>query len=416
MNGYANSFYLPLPRGGDASFFYQKRQLERKAVKPTKDLNVAAIANVDNLGAVYEQMKRDNGPAPGPDRVRFDHLGRSELFAMLRPLSKAILDGTYRPGAARTVKIPKGGNRGYRTLTLRNLADRVVAKALNEALVPFWEKIFLDSCHSYRPKRSNWTMLAQLEHVVVEQDRWVIVSDDIKNAFPSVNIDLVMDDHRRHLVDHPELLHLIETILRGGDGDRRMGLDQGCPYMPAALNVHLHHLFDVYARESGANQGLSMPSFRYADNVVIACRDIEEGQEVLRQMTQRLATAGLTLKGENDGRPVDLRRGKSVQLLGFVIFKQREQVAYKLGQGAWDGVKKNLLAAHEANDPNLTAAAGIDGWIESFGPAFRKKQDRTVAYLLQLAVQPRLPGGIFVRLPLEPMRRAYQRWKRAENW
>src|ERR1700722_14532302 len=66
MNGYANSFYMPLPKGNEASFYYQQRQLAHKAAKPTKDLSVAAIADVDNLAAVFEQMKRENGPAPGP--------------------------------------------------------------------------------------------------------------------------------------------------------------------------------------------------------------------------------------------------------------------------------------------------------------------------------------------------------------
>jgi len=243
-----------------------------------------------------------------------------------------------------------------------------------------------DNCRytGFRPDRSNLTLLAQLEHVMAEQGRWVLVSDDIKNAFPSINIDLVMTDHKRHLGSNELLLRLLDAVLRGDDPSRRVGLDQGCPYMPLALNVHLHHVFDVQAHTLGANPGIPTPWYRYADNIVVACQDVSEGQQTLLQATHRLNASGLALKGENNGEPVNLKRGGQVQLLGFILFRQGNQLCYKLGPGAWDGLQKGLLRAHESVNPSATALAVLEGWIDSHGPAFRRRQNRSVSYILRL--------------------------------
>ena len=38
-----------------------------------------------------------------------------------------------------------------------------------------------------------------MEHDILTHDAWVLTIDDVKTAFDTVNIDLLMDYHRRHL-------------------------------------------------------------------------------------------------------------------------------------------------------------------------------------------------------------------------
>jgi hypothetical protein len=381
MNNYANSFHLSLPPDEAAAHFYRLR----KAKKPTAALELKAIADVENLSTAFQMLAREGGRAAGPDGVRFEDIGRSELYQILREVNQTILAGTYRPGQPREVKIPKGGNRGFRTLKVHNLFDRVVAKAVYEAMAPHLERLFLDGSHGFRPSRSNWTLLAQLEKRMVEEDRWVLVSDDVRNAFPSVRIVRAIQDHE-NVVGKKDLLELLACIIRGGDPARTLGLDQGCPYMPAALNVHLHYAYDIHADWLGADSEAPTPWFRYADNLVSACKTMEDGTQVLSSMAEKLGAVGLTLKGENDSRPIDLRRGgQSVQLLGFTLFRRRGELGIKLGDGAMEKLRADLLNAHLAGSPGEIARAVIDGWIESFGPAFAKQQDRMVGYIMHLA-------------------------------
>src|SRR5205807_165578 len=107
----------------------------------------------------------------------------------------------YKPYASRGVRIPKCSGKGFRTLHIRNIADRVVAAALSQALTPFWEARFLPGCMGFRPGKGVWHALARLEGAMMTENRWVLAQDDIANAFDHVNINDVLEDHRRNLED-----------------------------------------------------------------------------------------------------------------------------------------------------------------------------------------------------------------------
>ena len=137
MSSYVGDPFPPIPPDQAASYFYHLRRTASSAAQPTTDLNVGSIASVNNLAAAFDMMTGSNGRAPGPDGLSYPDVGRRELYDLLRPVSKAVMDGSYRPAPGRNVQIPKGDGR-YRTLTLRNLIDRIVAKALTEAMMPYW--------------------------------------------------------------------------------------------------------------------------------------------------------------------------------------------------------------------------------------------------------------------------------------
>src|SRR5205823_4356755 len=150
--------------------------------------------------------------------------------------------------------------------------------------------------------------------------------------------------HSRHITDS-SLLSLIEVVLRGNDGSRQRGIDQGSPYSPTALNVRLHHAHDL-----GFVPGHHPSWFRYADNVVYLCQYVSEGNQALEHATSLLEKAGLSLKGK-DGPPVDLRQGQKTQLLGFTLRHRDGRAEYGLGGEAWEGLEQDLVKAHEAVDP-----------------------------------------------------------------
>jgi hypothetical protein len=91
MNTYLGSPFVQPPAGQEAAFFYHRRQVERSTWQPAASQQEEDIASVENLALVYDYMKQESGPAPGPDRVTYRHLGRRELYGILRPLSQAIV-------------------------------------------------------------------------------------------------------------------------------------------------------------------------------------------------------------------------------------------------------------------------------------------------------------------------------------
>jgi hypothetical protein len=153
---------------------YQPRQRPKKVVKPIGMPKVTQIASTDNLIATYYEMKRRAGQAPGPDGITYSHLSGREVADCSRELSRDVLDGSYVPGPSRALRRRKSKG-GYRTLRLSNIFDRVLAGALNRAMEPIWESIFLAMSFGFRPGRSVWHLLAKLESVMIQENRWVPV-------------------------------------------------------------------------------------------------------------------------------------------------------------------------------------------------------------------------------------------------
>ena len=232
------------PGMGPGDYYRRRRQRRALAQMHTGGPTLAGVADPDHLIATFNVMKAEAGRAPGPDRVTFELLGSSEVAACLRAVSQAILDGSYGPGPSRKLPIPKPGG-GHRTLMIRNLIDRVVSKAIYRALLPVFERLFLDGSHGFRPRRSPLTLLAALEAMMIQTGRSVLAQDDVKRAFDHVVIADVMEDLSEHIEDRG-LLTLIETVVRGGENrGRAVGIAQGDPLSPLLLNVRLHNVHDI---------------------------------------------------------------------------------------------------------------------------------------------------------------------------
>jgi retron-type reverse transcriptase len=391
---------------------------------------LARVADPEHLIATFYAMKAEAGRAPGPDRVTFEVLGPSEVAACLRAVSQAILNGSYQPGPSRKLAIPKPGG-GHRTLTIRNLIDRVVSKAIYRALLPVFERLFLDGSHGFRPGRSPMTLLAALEAMMIQTGRTVLAQDDVKKAFDHVVITNVMEDLHEHIEDRG-LLTLTETVIRGGEHKgRAMGIAQGDPLSPLLLNVRLHTVLDIMMTRAVNSTNSDAPGagtvdhdnlgaprnraagyttidasrtgsaahtdpdapptgavthplwLRYADNVIFATRSVTEGALILDQARRLLEAAGHTLKGEN-GPPVDLRTGEA-QLLGFTLSLRNSRLHLGLGEASWRQLARDLEQAHETEDPPTAAQRVVEGWLTCFGAAFESSGATDLAKVYRVA-------------------------------
>jgi hypothetical protein len=381
------------------SCYARRRRLREPAefVGPPSPPRLPDVADHDNLLRVLYALMQDGGRAPGPDGIRYEDLGRREAGELARRLSDVLLAGMYRPGPGRHVQVPKLRG-GHRTLTLRNLTDRIVAAALNDALTPWWDPWFVSWSMGFRPGRGVHLLLAELEAVVTLEGRWVLAVDDVRRAFDNVRIDDALADHVPYLRDD-RLLDLIGRVLRGGDDAKVVGIDQGSAYSPTALNARLHHAHDQHI--DGCS--VSPPRLRYSDNLAYACRSVSEGRQALAQSQSLLEAAGFTLKGE-DGPPVDLRQGGHVQLLGFQLLHEGGRLRYGLGEDAWQKLAQNLSMAHEAKDPTTTARMAVRGWIDAYGPAFANRRDDVLNRVLTTA------AGFGFR-EVDDRERLLSRWK-----
>ena len=119
--------------------------------------------------------------------------------------------------------IDKPGTDEKRVLKIGVLLDRVVGKALHEALQPIWETIYLPQSFGFRPGRSAWQMLAAIIATREAEDRWVLAVDDVRKAFDNVPIAQTLGTHQaatKRTKESPmtlsrKVLELIGVVLRG---------------------------------------------------------------------------------------------------------------------------------------------------------------------------------------------------------
>lgn len=259
------------------------------------------------LGAVIR-----NQGAPGPDGMTVQQL-EPHLEVHGETIRRRLLEGRYKPGAARRRDIAKP-NGGTRPLSIPNVQDRFVGQLLLGVLQPLFEPSFSAHSYGFRPGRSAPQAVEAARAYVTEGYTWV-VDMDITQFFDRVNHDVLMSRLGKTVKDK-RVLRLIGAFLRAGvvmpDGLHvysEEGTPQGGPLSPLLANIYL----DALDREL-EKRGLRY--VRYADDCNIYVRSEAAAQRVLTGLTQwisRHLRLEVSPTKSGTGRPWERK------FLGFVI-------------------------------------------------------------------------------------------------
>lgn len=171
-----------------------------------------------SYSALMEAWKkvRANRGAAGLDGVTIRRF-EEDLEARLNGLVAQLEAGSYLPMPPRQALIPKR-NGQMRSLGILSVEDRIVQRAVLDALEPVCEDLFLDCSFGYRPRRSiRDAAKAVLNHRAAGYG--YVVDADIEDFFGSL-------DHGRlqillqGLVDDSDLLRLFALWLGDGQASR----------------------------------------------------------------------------------------------------------------------------------------------------------------------------------------------------
>lgn len=323
--------------------------------------DLVRFSRQDNLNFAYQTLRREGGHGAGNDGIRFEDVSPGEVYDCLRSVTAALTGRAYRPHPTLDVQIPKGDGR-FRTLKLQRITDRSVAKALQLALGPFW------STRLPGIDRSVWDIYAEIQCVMRERRAYVLAIDDVRNCFPSVPIHRVLQFHQQHInQNQPDLLWLIETVIRGDEGaDRTTGLDQGSPYSPVATELLLHTCLD--SRLQAEDQGYPLLQ-RYVDNLTFICRSESEGEAILQRTTELLAETSLELK-HKDGGPQDIRNPEyDTVLLGLIPRWLDGQLKFSIPERAYTELHAGLNETKNRLLQQSALRTKVTGWLTYLGPA-----------------------------------------------
>lgn len=202
--------------------------------------------------------------------------------------------GAYDPAPLVEVTLAESEDR--RTLHIPTVRDRVVERAILDAVTPLVDPLLGSSSYAYRPGLGVDDAVQAVARLRDEGLGWVLRTD-IDQCFPTVPTAL----SRRMLgaaVDDPDLLRVVDLLLARGyrDASGRLrqvpGVPQGCALSPLLANLVLT-LVDARL----VAEGFSV--VRYADDIVVAVDSRDEGWEAARCAAAAVKELGMELGPED---------------------------------------------------------------------------------------------------------------------
>lgn len=239
------------------------------------------------------QRVRHKNSAAGSDGVWVaDFLPQAPRH--LKQLRREMRGLSYQPQPLRGIALRKPG--GWRRVGAPTVRDRVAQRAMPNILEPMLDPLEADCSYAYRPSRSIYDAIAEVEHWR-DQGFGALLESDIENCFDSLDRtrlwSLLAD-----CVRCPQVCELMRCALecgtqwpqRHGEARREQlsrGVPQGGLFEPLACNLYLNAFdFELLRRR--------LKLVRYADDFVVLSqgRDeagaaFESARDVLHQLRLR---------------------------------------------------------------------------------------------------------------------------------
>ncbi|WP_459556858.1 reverse transcriptase domain-containing protein [Lacunimicrobium album] len=330
------------------------------------------LVSEQNLLAVWKCCKT-KGLASGENRLSYHDYGRSSKMALIRSIRASFTRPPYyAPQPTREVRIARPG-KSDRVLNLPVIGDRLVAKALQIALRDFWKARL-----TFYGKGVHW-ILSRLQAEIRGSNCYVLTLADVTNCFPSMPFDDIMRATRQHIAQ-PDLLWLIETVIRGHEGRcERSGMGQGSAYSPAAAQVLLGHVDARFGHRNRRCRTL----LRYADNLSFLSETVRDGREAVREYGALLTEMNMEL---HSGHPINLLAQQSVELLGFNVGWRDEQLSLSIPESAFEKLKSGFIKSVLKPMPWLNALSVAKGWITAAGPSLSpERRNDTINRVVSIA-------------------------------
>lgn len=350
---------------------YLKETISHAVPKSKHKGKWAVLATMEEVAGYLEEAFRKiaaNKGAPGPDRQTIEEV-RKHLHEILPSLSKALIEGNYRPGDIRRVWIAKSGG-GERGLGIPNVIDRMVSEAVRMVLEPLYEPTFHAQSHGFRPGRSCQTAIAEARKHIEDGYQWV-VDLDIEKFFDRVNHQRLMAKlaprvhDRRILILIGQMLKAKVVMPNGVVVSTEEGVPQGGPLSPLLSNIVLDEL-DSELQERGHR------FVRYADDANIYVRSERAGQRVMASVVQFLERR-LRLKVNMNKSAV--AQPQERHFLGFSLRREPldRRVEVKLSKRSRERIDEKIRELTPRNWGNSLQACihqtnvYLSGWINFFG-------------------------------------------------
>lgn len=314
------------------------------------------LVDTRNLMLAIEHIRREGPKAPGPNGIRTEELSGSECIQAARVLAEALKTDRYRLGPTREVRIPKVSGEGHRTLQLLNAEDKIVHRALLQAIAPFVDPQFFDRSYGFRPQIGREDALLELERLVHEGSFPLAISEDMANAFDNVPVRRMLDVLPQYGLP-PGIVRAVACSV----GNRRRGIPQGSPLAPLLLNTYVGYGLD--RRWPGTEAGVL---FRSADDILILCSTAEQASRDYSRLVRLVGDLGMRLKGNPETAIRKTNQG--FDWLGFHLTVAGNRLIVSISDRSWKRLDAHFTECAIQPNPDLRAWECVLAWASQLGP------------------------------------------------
>lgn len=326
------------------------------------------ILHPENLESAWDHVRVKHG-GPGLDRETVEMI-EAHSSGVLEEIRQQVWDGAYRPGNLLTFEKAKSSG-GTREITICNLRDRILSRAISQVLVQRYNGVLVPQCYAYRPNRGAIKAVRAIQHACGKAN--YAVRADFEKFFDSMDHTLLAD-RLTSLGVPEEVQELVMRFVRAPrfDGSAtyhpRAGVPQGSPLSPVLANLYLNP-FDHALEETH-------PRFvRYADDVVVLTGDVAAAQEGYKRLNALAEESQLHL---STAKTRIMRVEDGFLFLGFVFNRNghsasreaRERLAEKLGEAPRDD---ELPEETQKRRESI-----VRGWSNYFGNEDSSETQRSV--------------------------------------
>lgn len=269
-----------------------------------------AIYSDENLWNAWRAVKAANAQ-PGADGVLLITFER-HLLPNLKALQHALASGTYRAGPPKVFQLPKP-NGGKRPIALLSVADRVVERALYQAISTTVDPQLHPNSHAFRPGRSTRTAIEHLVRLAGAQDHW-FGHVDIAACFPSL-AHWHLRRQLRRFIPHRDVRQLIHAFIAVAPNAaaNNAGVIPGGALSPLLSNIYL----DSLDRRLDA---LGIRFVRYADNILFVAPTKPAVQAAHDHAAKALGKIALAVNHE---KTVTTHLSRGVAVLGYLLIEPK---------------------------------------------------------------------------------------------
>lgn len=368
-----------MDRSGDGAVGKKRRILHSviDKVYHWRNLKVASRKVVDNKGSAGV-----DGMSVGAWKEKEeDHL---------RELRRRLMNDTYRSKLVLRCYIPKPGSTKQRPLGIPAVTDRVCQQAVQRVLSPVFEEYFHKDSHGFCVGCSTHTAARRVE-ALRKQGYHHVVDLDIRDFFGQVDRGILMRLVGQVVKDR-RVLGLIRGWLEAGvleEGNVRYqtsGTPQGGVISPLLSNVYLTVL-DNALTEAGYK------FVRYADDVLILCRNEKEAAEALNHARAVLRRLKLELNEEKTRRSTF---EEGFDFLGFHFGRGGRTIAGKSLKAFYDKVREGTKR-HQGDKPVTTVIKELNPLLRGWANYHREGRNVGMFDRLDNWIRKRLRGYIYKR-------------------